>query len=88
VKGHDSEIFKLFVEAGYSYTQESCNNMYIQTKVIEECDCFSTIIMSPNSTVKACSSIEDHACYLNTLASLINSDFKTKTQNLCTVVPL
>jgi hypothetical protein len=81
--GSDSPIFKLLVGAGYTYTQETCNNLYIQLKVVEKCGCFSTIVMNINASTRACSSIADNACFLQTADQLFRSNYKAYTQELC-----
>jgi hypothetical protein len=84
IDADESPLFKLIVGAGFSYTQEACNNLFIQSQVIANCGCFSTVVDNLiNGSVRACSSIADNACNMKTVAQLIKSDFKSTTHKLC-----
>jgi hypothetical protein len=83
ITGYDSWLFKYLVNAGYLYSKENCDNLYIQTQVIENCNCFATIVMNVNASARACTSIADLKCYTDTFQSLIRSNYNASIDDLC-----
>jgi hypothetical protein len=80
--GYESTISRLIKTTNLSYSQEYCYEVYMQTQVIEACQCYS-IAYLPESNAKPCLTTKQNQCAIGVYYRLFTSDYKAKISSLC-----
>jgi hypothetical protein len=83
IDGHDSEFFRTLVNANYSYNQENCYLVYLQSQIIPTCGCYYTVFMNYKNFQKPCTGVAEFQCVTDTIRSFISRDYKAKIHDLC-----
>jgi hypothetical protein len=83
INGFDSDLFRALINANYSYSQENCYYVYLQSQIISGCDCYYTVYMNYNNFRKPCKSVVDLRCAIDVVRSFVGKDFKVTIQNIC-----
>jgi hypothetical protein len=80
--GYDSDLYRLVVNSNYSYTQDYCFELYVQTQVIAECNCYSPLYLRINNS-NPCVSVRENKCVYNVYHRLFQTDYKSQIVNRC-----
>ena len=77
----DSEFYKEIIKSNTTYTQLSCFQACIQSKMISNCKCYSPYFLKLNGT-KSCATINDSLCGMKTIKDM-TYDVIPKCSPLC-----
>jgi hypothetical protein len=80
--GYDSDLYRIVVNSNYSYTQDYCFEVYVQTQVIAECNCYSTLALRVNNS-NPCVSVDENKCIYDVYHRLFQTDYKSKIAKRC-----
>jgi hypothetical protein len=83
IDGYDSDHFRSIIQANYSYNQENCYNVYLQSQIILGCKCYFTVFMNYNNYQNPCTGVEDFRCLIDVVRSFVKKDFKATIQDIC-----